>query len=119
MMVYLWSRLLPDTELVGSLLLVFLGVVLIRVIKALGFISCKKQKSQPSGCAMPDDDEKQLRRDRLIREFYERADSAELVFAHRKAYNDLRLTLSPWAETDAADLPVAPLFSLCSCADGS
>jgi len=53
--------------------------------------------------AMPDDDEKQLRRDRLIREFYERADSAKLVFAHRKAYNDLRLTLSPWAETDAAD----------------
>ena len=52
---------------------------------------------------MPDDDEKQLRRDRLIREFYERADSAKLVFAHRKAYNDLRLTLSPWAETDAAD----------------
>jgi len=62
---------------------------------------------------MPDDDEKQLRRDRLIREFYERADSAELVFAHRKAYNDLRLTLSPWAENRRGGLTGgAPLQSL-------
>jgi len=48
--------------------------------------------------AMADDDEKQLCRDRLIREFYDRAGSANLDFTHRKAYNELRLALSPWAE---------------------
>ena len=48
--------------------------------------------------AMPDDDEKQLRRDRLIREFYDRAGSAKLDLTHRKAYNALRLALSPWAD---------------------
>ncbi|HET9343140.1 MAG TPA: hypothetical protein VFO25_09535 [Candidatus Eremiobacteraceae bacterium] len=47
---------------------------------------------------MGDDDEKQLCRDRLIREFYERAGSAKLDFKHRKAYNALRLALSPWAD---------------------
>ena len=51
--------------------------------------------------AMADDDEKQLCRDRLIREFYDRAGSAKLDFAHRKAYNELRLALSPWAETNS------------------
>jgi hypothetical protein len=51
--------------------------------------------------AMADDDEKQLRRDRLIGEFYELASSAKLDYAHRKAYNDLRLALSPWADTSA------------------
>ena len=51
--------------------------------------------------SMPDDDEKQLCRDRLIREFYERAGSAKLNLRHRKAYNELRLALSPWAGTEA------------------
>jgi len=51
--------------------------------------------------AMADDDEKQLCRDRLIREFYDRAGSAKLDFIHRKAYNELRLALSPWAETNS------------------
>lgn len=53
--------------------------------------------------AMADSDEKQLCRDRLIREFYQRAGSPKLEFAHRKAYSDLRLALSPWAEADLAD----------------
>jgi sensor histidine kinase YesM len=51
--------------------------------------------------AMPDDDEKQLRRDQLIREFYELAGSSKDDFAHRKAYNELRLALSPWSEPDS------------------
>ena len=51
--------------------------------------------------AMADDDEKQLCRDRLIREFYERAGSPKIGFAHRKAYNDLRLALNPWVEADS------------------
>jgi hypothetical protein len=50
--------------------------------------------------AMPDDDEKQLRRDRLIREFYERAGSSNIGFAQRKACNELRLALSPWVDHD-------------------
>jgi len=50
---------------------------------------------------MADDDEKQLCRDRLIREFYDRAGSAKLDLTHRKAYNQLRLALSPWAETNS------------------
>lgn len=49
--------------------------------------------------AMGDDDEKQLCRDRLIREFYELAGSDKLDFNHRRAYNTLRLALSPWADT--------------------
>lgn len=50
--------------------------------------------------AMPDDDEKQLRRDLMIRAFYENAGSSKIDYAHRKAYNELRLALSPWAEED-------------------
>lgn len=50
--------------------------------------------------AMGDDDEKQLSRDRLIREFYERASSANVDFTNRRAYNALRLALSPWAESN-------------------
>ena len=53
--------------------------------------------------AMADNDEKQLCRDNLIREFYERAGSAGLDLPHRRAYNDLRLALSPWAEPEDAD----------------
>ena len=51
--------------------------------------------------AMPDDDDKQLCRDSLIREFYAAASSSKSDFASRKAYNDLRLALSPWAECDS------------------
>jgi hypothetical protein len=50
--------------------------------------------------AMPDNDEKQLRRDDLIREFYERAGSSELELPNRRAYNELRLALSPWTEAE-------------------
>lgn len=50
--------------------------------------------------AMADDDEKQLSRDHLIREFYERASSAKVDFTNRRAYNALRLALSPWAESN-------------------
>ncbi|HYK53039.1 MAG TPA: hypothetical protein VEV38_05875 [Candidatus Eremiobacteraceae bacterium] len=53
--------------------------------------------------AMPDDDAKQLRRDNLIREFYECAGSADLDLPHRRAYNDLRHAISPWTEPDDAD----------------
>ena len=53
--------------------------------------------------AMSDNDEKQLRRDCLIREFYERAGSADVGMQDRRAYNDLRLALSPWAEPEDAD----------------
>ncbi|HEY7994715.1 MAG TPA: hypothetical protein VID24_10915 [Candidatus Eremiobacteraceae bacterium] len=49
--------------------------------------------------AMTDDDEKQLCRDRLIREFYDLAGSDRLDFNHRRAFNALRLALSPWADS--------------------
>ena len=50
--------------------------------------------------AMPDDDAKQLCRDRLIRAFYARASSSRDDFIHRKAYNEVRLALSPWADME-------------------
>ena len=50
--------------------------------------------------ALPDDDEKQLRRDHLIREFYELAGSAKLDQLHRRAYNELRVALSPWTKAE-------------------
>ena len=50
--------------------------------------------------AMPDNDEKQLRRDRLIQEFYDLAGSAKLDLLRRRAYNELRLALSPWTKTE-------------------
>lgn len=50
--------------------------------------------------AMPDDDDKQLCRDRLIRKYYDRAGTSKEDLAHRKSYNALRLALSPWAETE-------------------
>lgn len=51
--------------------------------------------------AMADDDEKQLCRDKLIREFYEIAGSDKLDFKSRRAYNALRLALSPWSSSDS------------------
>jgi len=53
--------------------------------------------------AMHDAEEKQLYRDRLIRAFYARAGSSKGDYAHRKAFNDLRLALSPWAEGESGD----------------
>jgi hypothetical protein len=53
--------------------------------------------------AMPDGDEKQLCRDRLIREFYRQAGSPSIEYSHRTAYNALRRAISPWAHTDADD----------------
>ena len=50
--------------------------------------------------AMPDGDEKQLRRDRLIRTYYDKAASTHGDFAHRRAYNAIRLSLSPWADAN-------------------
>lgn len=50
--------------------------------------------------AMSDSDEKQLVRDRLIRDYYEQAGKPEIAFAQARAYNALRLALSPWAEED-------------------
>lgn len=49
--------------------------------------------------AMPTGEEQQLRRDRLIRELYQRAATSHEDLAHRTAYSELRRALSPWSET--------------------
>ena len=51
--------------------------------------------------AMVDDDEKQLYRDKLIKEFYELAGSDKLDYNDRRAYNALRLALSPWSDSSS------------------
>ena len=50
--------------------------------------------------AMPDDDEKQLQRDRLISKYYEQASSSKDDYAHRAVYNCLRRALKPWTDTE-------------------
>ena len=52
---------------------------------------------------MPDDEDKQLRRDDLIRRFYERASSSTIDMPQRRAYNVLRHALSPWAHDEESD----------------